>query len=109
MFNARVASVAPPRLEVRLGVRNESPPTLAAAPSVAVAAGVALAVIAGALLLSRAVLRPVRAMTVAAKGLGEGDLGRRVPVSGRDEIAQLGVRSIGWRTPSRPGRSGSGG
>uniref|UniRef100_A0AAU2A286 histidine kinase n=1 Tax=Streptomyces sp. NBC_00093 TaxID=2975649 RepID=A0AAU2A286_9ACTN len=90
VFNARVASVAPPRLEVRLGVRNESPPTLAAAPSVAVAAGVALAVIAGALLLSRAVLRPVRAMTVAAKGLGEGDLGRRVPVSGRDEIAQLG-------------------
>ena len=90
VFNARVASVAPPRLEVRLGVRNESPPTLAVAPTMAVAGGVALAVIAGALLLSRAVLRPVRAMTGAAKGLGEGDLGRRVPVSGRDEIAQLG-------------------
>lgn len=29
-------------------------------------------------------------MTLTAKGLGEGDLGRRVPVSGRDEIAQLG-------------------
>ncbi|WP_319692359.1 HAMP domain-containing protein [Streptomyces europaeiscabiei] len=29
-------------------------------------------------------------MTLAAKGLCEGDLGRRVPVSGRDEIAQLG-------------------
>ncbi len=56
----------------------------------AVAAGVALAVIFGALLLSRAVLRPVHALTLAARGLGEGDLGRRVPVSGRDEIAQLG-------------------
>ncbi|WP_405818322.1 HAMP domain-containing histidine kinase [Streptomyces sp. NBC_01390] len=90
VFDDRVGPAAPPRLEVHLGVRNESAPTLAAAPTVAVAAGVALAVVAVALLLSRAVLRPVRAMTVAAKGLGEGDLGRRVPVSGRDEIAQLG-------------------
>ncbi|MEV0219315.1 ATP-binding protein [Streptomyces sp. NPDC050704] len=90
VFNERVGSTAPERLEIRLGVRNESAPTLAAAPTVAVAVGVALAVILGALLLSRAVLRPVRAMTLAAKGLGEGDLGRRVPVSGRDEIAQLG-------------------
>ncbi|MGC0375953.1 sensor histidine kinase [Streptomyces sp. SAI-229] len=89
-FGERTASVAPPRLEVRLGVRDESPPTLAAAPTVAVAMGVALAAVLGALLLSRAVLRPVRAMTLAAKGLGEGDLERRVPVSGRDEIAQLG-------------------
>ncbi|MFI1419211.1 ATP-binding protein [Streptomyces sp. NPDC020731] len=90
VFDERTASVAPPRLEIRLGVRDESPPTLAAAPTVAVAMGVALAAILGALLLSRAVLRPVRAMTLAAKGLGEGDLERRVPVSGRDEIAQLG-------------------
>ncbi len=90
VFNERVASAAPPRLEIRLGVRDESPPTLAAAPTAAVAAGVALSVILGALLLSRAVLRPVRAMTLAAKDLGEGHLGRRVPVSGRDEIAQLG-------------------
>ncbi|MFC8420774.1 ATP-binding protein [Streptomyces sp. NPDC057236] len=90
VFNERTASVAPPRLEIRLGVRDESPPTLAAAPTVAVAMGVALAAVLGALLLSRAVLRPVRAMTLAAKDLGEGDLERRVPVSGRDEIAQLG-------------------
>ncbi|MGW0946517.1 sensor histidine kinase [Streptomyces sp. NPDC002623] len=90
VFNERVGSLAPARLSIRLGVRDESPPTLAAAPTVAVAVGVALGVILGALLLSRAVLRPVRAMTLAAKGLGEGDLGRRVPVSGRDEIAQLG-------------------
>ncbi|MEU9521735.1 ATP-binding protein [Streptomyces sp. NPDC048224] len=90
VFNERVAFVAPPRLEVGLGFRDESPPALATAPTAAVAAGVALVVILGGLLLSRAVLRPVRALTLAAKGLGEGDLGRRVPASGRDEIAQLG-------------------
>ncbi|WP_405518252.1 sensor histidine kinase [Streptomyces canus] len=90
VFNERVGSAAPPRLVIRLGVRDESAPTLAAAPTMAVAGGVALAAVLGALLLSRAVLRPVRAMTLAAGGLGEGDLGRRVPVSGRDEIAQLG-------------------
>ncbi|MEU6102263.1 sensor histidine kinase [Streptomyces flaveolus] len=90
VFSERILPVAPPRLEVGIGVRNESPPTLAVGPTVAVAAGVALATVLGALLLSRAVLRPVRAMTVAARGLGAGDLSRRVPVSGRDEIAQLG-------------------
>jgi two-component system, OmpR family, sensor histidine kinase BaeS len=90
VFNERVARSAPPRLEVRLGVQNEAPPALATAPAMAVAAGVALAVILGGLLLSRAVLRPVRAMTLAARDLGEGDLARRVAVSGRDELAQLG-------------------
>ncbi|MFI8291831.1 sensor histidine kinase [Streptomyces sp. NPDC085614] len=90
VFHERTASVAPARLDVRLGYQDESPPALAAAPTVAVAVGVALAAILGGLLLSRAVLRPVRAMTIAAKDLGEGDLGRRVPVSGRDEIARLG-------------------
>lgn len=89
-FNERTASVAPPRLQVRLGVRDESPAGLAVAPTAAVAGGVALAAVLGTLLLSRAVLRPVRALTSAARGLGEGDLERRVPVSGRDEIAELG-------------------
>ncbi|WP_406421018.1 ATP-binding protein [Streptomyces sp. NBC_00873] len=90
VFDERTVSVAPSRLQVRLGVRDESPPTLAAAPTVVVAVGVSLAVILGGLLLSRAVLRPIRALTLAARGLGEGDLERRVPVSGRDEIAELG-------------------
>lgn len=89
-FDERIGAAAPPRLQVRLGVRDESPPTLAAAPTVAVAVGVALAAILGALLLSRAVLRPIRALTLAARGLGDGELGQRVPVSGRDEIAELG-------------------
>ncbi|WP_411084678.1 sensor histidine kinase [Streptomyces sp. cmx-18-6] len=90
VLNERTASAAPPRLEVHLGHQDESAPTIAAAPTVAVALGVALAAVLGALLLSRAVLRPVRTMTLAAEGLGEGNLERRVPVAGRDEIAQLG-------------------
>ncbi|MCM2393338.1 sensor histidine kinase [Streptomyces albipurpureus] len=90
VFKKQIVSAAPPRLEVRLGVLDESPPTLAAAPAVGVAAGVALAVILGALLLSRAVLRPIHALTLAARRLGEGELSRRVPASGKDEIAELG-------------------
>jgi two-component system sensor histidine kinase BaeS len=90
VFTERTATLAPPRLQVALGFRGEAPAGLAAAPTVAVAAGVALVAVLGALLLSRAVLRPVRALTSAARGLGEGELARRVPVSGRDEIAELG-------------------
>ncbi|MQY16053.1 Adaptive-response sensory-kinase SasA [Streptomyces sp. RB5] len=89
-FDDLVTGTAPPGLQITLGVRDEAPPTLAAAPTAAVAAGVALAAILGALGLSRAVLRPVRALTAAARDVGEGDLARRVPVSGRDEIAELG-------------------
>ena len=90
VFAERTAALAPPRLQVGLGFRGEAPAGLAAAPTVAVAAGVALLAVLGALLLSRAVLRPVRALTSAARSLGEGELARRVPVSGRDEIAELG-------------------
>ena len=89
-FNEQSSAVAPARLQVQLGVLNESSPSLATAPTTIVAGGVALAVILGGLLLSRTVLRPIRALTEAARELGEGDLARRVPVSGRDEIAQLG-------------------
>lgn len=90
VFQQRAAEAAPPRLQVQIGALDETPPTLAAAPTVAVAVGVAAVVIAGALLLSRTVLRPVRALTGAARDLGKGDLERRVPISGRDEIALLG-------------------
>lgn len=90
VFTERTATLAPPRLQVGLGFRGEAPAGLAAAPTVAVASGVALVAVLGALLLSRAVLRPVRALTSAARDLGAGDLERRVPVSGRDEIADLG-------------------
>lgn len=41
-------------------------------------------------LLSRRVLSPVRALSSAARRLGQGDLSQRVAVSGQDEIGQLG-------------------
>ncbi|MEU6167251.1 sensor histidine kinase [Streptomyces tanashiensis] len=90
VFTERTAAVAPQPLTVRLGAVDDAGQTLAAGPTALVAAGVAAAVLACALLLGRAVLRPVRALTAASRGLGEGDLGRRVPASGRDEIAELG-------------------
>ncbi|MEU1468373.1 HAMP domain-containing sensor histidine kinase [Streptomyces sp. NPDC005761] len=89
-FATRTAAVAPDELQVRLGTRNEAPPTFDVMPVAGVAGGVVLVVVAGALLLGRTVLRPIRALTSAARGLGEGDLAHRVPVAGRDEIAGLG-------------------
>ncbi|MGY0061281.1 sensor histidine kinase [Streptomyces sp. LZ34] len=90
LFAEQISDVAPPPLQVRLGALDEPPSALAAAPAVTVAVAVAVAAIIGALLLSRTVLRPVSALTAASHGLGEGDLARRVPVTGRDEIAELG-------------------
>ncbi|MFC9592808.1 sensor histidine kinase [Streptomyces sp. NPDC056944] len=90
VFTERTAAVGPQPLTVRLGAVDDAGQTLAAGPTALVAAGVTAAVLACALLLGRAVLRPVRALTAASRGLGEGDLGRRVPASGKDEIAELG-------------------
>ena len=42
-------------------------------------------------LLSRSVLTPVRALSQAAKRLGQGDFSQRVVPNGKDEIAELGV------------------
>lgn len=57
------------------------------------AAGVGLAVLLiGSLLawrLAEGVLRPVRTVTSTARSISESDLSRRIPVGGRDEIAQL--------------------
>jgi two-component system sensor histidine kinase BaeS len=50
---------------------------------------VALLAVAGTTALSRRVLRPIGALTAASQRLGEGDLSRRVPVKGRDELAAL--------------------
>ncbi|MGW8765761.1 HAMP domain-containing sensor histidine kinase [Streptomyces sp. NPDC055815] len=90
VFTERTAALGPQPLTVRLGAVDDAGQTLAAGPTALVAAGVAAAVLACALLLGRAVLRPVRALTAASRGLGGGDLGRRVPASGKDEIAELG-------------------
>jgi signal transduction histidine kinase len=54
----------------------------------AVLIAVAVAVVA-AFLLSRRILSPVEALTDAARGMGRGDLSRRVEVKSRDEIGDL--------------------
>jgi two-component system OmpR family sensor kinase len=41
--------------------------------------------------LAGRVLRPVRELTATARSISETDLGRRIPVSGRDELAELGA------------------
>jgi signal transduction histidine kinase len=41
-------------------------------------------------LTSRRILRPVQALTAATRQMGQGDLSARVPVKGRDELAELG-------------------
>jgi signal transduction histidine kinase len=43
-----------------------------------------------ALIFSAYLLRPVRALTLAAERLGQGDLAHRVPTQGEDELAHLG-------------------
>lgn len=55
-------------------------------------AAVAVAIVAAAtaVWLSRRIVRPVEILTVAARELEAGDLGRRVEVRGSDELAMLG-------------------
>ncbi|MFH8616735.1 sensor histidine kinase [Streptomyces sp. NPDC017979] len=89
-FRKGVQDVAPPRLDVYVGEGNTPPFRLSTAPVAGLAAGVAVVVALAAILLTRTVLRPVRTLTAATSSLGQGDLGRRVPVEGRDEIARLG-------------------
>lgn len=52
-----------------------------------IAGGVSLLL---ALLLSSRLLRPVNALTQAAERMAAGDLSQRVPVTGNDELSQLG-------------------
>jgi len=58
-------------------------------PALIAAAIVALVAIVGTALMSRRVLRPVVKLTAAARQLGDGDLAERVPVRGRDQLAEL--------------------
>ncbi|MEU5977524.1 HAMP domain-containing sensor histidine kinase [Streptomyces sp. NPDC047315] len=90
VFRESVKDSSPQRVEVYLGVGNPTPPKLSGAPVAGLAGGVAVVVALAAVLLTRTVLRPVRTLTAATSSLGQGDLGRRVPVEGRDEIARLG-------------------
>jgi two-component system sensor histidine kinase BaeS len=90
VFLQRIDDAVPQRLRVYLGAVDQTAPSLRAAPTVVVAVIVAAAAILGGLLLSRGVLRPISMLTGASRRLGAGDLSYRVPVSGRDEIAELG-------------------
>ncbi|MBO0871211.1 MAG: HAMP domain-containing protein, partial [Micromonosporaceae bacterium] len=89
-FVAQTADVAPATLLVYLGAAGEPAATsLPPGPVALAAALVALLALVGTALVSRRMLRPIAALTTASYGLGEGDLSRRVPVRGRDELAQL--------------------
>jgi two-component system sensor histidine kinase BaeS len=89
-FAAHVARYSPAAVRVYVGARGEIGAGIGVGPTALAAGIVALAAVAAAILLSRRVLRPVRALTAAARQLGDGAGAGRVPVSGRDEIAQLG-------------------
>lgn len=90
VFTQQISAVAPVPAVVHLGARDEPTVTLSRGPLLAAAAGVALVVIVGTVLLSHRVLRPISHMTSAARRLGRGDLGSRVAVRGHDELAELG-------------------
>ncbi|TDB78453.1 cell wall metabolism sensor histidine kinase WalK [Micromonospora sp. KC723] len=89
-FSQRVVEFAPQTLAVYVGARDEPTPSPLAVGPVLVATGlVAVLAIAGSLLVSRRVLRPIEALTSASRRLGAGDLTERVPVVGQDELAVL--------------------
>ncbi|MFE9690238.1 sensor histidine kinase [Micromonospora sp. NPDC005806] len=88
-FTDQISDVAPVPARVYLGARDNPASPLAAGPLVAAAAGVAAVAVAGTVLLSRRVLRPIGTLTAASRRLGQGDLGGRVPVIGNDELAEL--------------------
>jgi two-component system, OmpR family, sensor histidine kinase BaeS len=79
---------APQALLVYIGAEAEEP-ALSPGPILAAAALIAALAVAGSLLVSRRVVRPIRALTGASYRLGKGDLSERVPVVGRDELAAL--------------------
>jgi two-component system sensor histidine kinase BaeS len=89
VFFVRTAEVAPVPLLVYLGAAGQPGPLPTPGPVMAAAALVALLTVAGTVLLSRRVLRPIAALTTASQRLGQGDLSLRVPVRGRDELAKL--------------------
>lgn len=89
IFADQTNDFAPAPLRVYLGAKNDPTPPLAPGPVAAAAALVALLAVAGTALLSRRVLRPIDTLTAASRQLGEGDLRLRVPVVGKDELAQL--------------------
>ena len=88
-FAAEVDRRIAPRVDDYLGDGMAPARALSLGPAAVTAAGVtALAILLGTL-LSRGVVLPVQRLNRAARGLGAGDLGQRVSVSGRGEVADL--------------------
>ncbi|MFF5257327.1 ATP-binding protein [Actinomadura viridis] len=84
------ARTTPPVLLVSVSLEREVADLRSFTRSVLAADAVALAVaLAAALVATRGLLRPVRRLGHAARALGAGRLDSRVPVRGRDELADL--------------------
>jgi two-component system, OmpR family, sensor histidine kinase BaeS len=82
-------STAPPA-QLFIGSADQPKPTeIKLAPALAAAGLVSLIVLIASLLISRRVLRPIASLATVARQLGMGDLSKRVPERGRDELAQL--------------------
>jgi two-component system, OmpR family, sensor histidine kinase BaeS len=91
VFRERVgASAAPPARLWLVASDQRDAQGFAMAPVVTAAGLVAVLVLAGTLALSRQVLRPVGTLTTAVRRFGSGDLAQRVPVTGGDELGELG-------------------
>ncbi len=86
-FADRTAQDAPVPLQLQLGAVDE--PQVPTAPILAAAAFVAVLAIAATMLLSRRVLRPVTLITQATGQLAQGQLDRRVPLIGNDELTGM--------------------
>jgi two-component system sensor histidine kinase BaeS len=84
-----LGAIAPPTLVLTVGVGSETAVVLDPRPILLVVLVVAVLVAAGALLISRRVLRPIGTLTTAARRIAGGDRSGRVPVSGRDELTEL--------------------
>ncbi|MBT8224520.1 MAG: HAMP domain-containing protein [Dactylosporangium sp.] len=90
LFTDRISPVAPVPLLLYLGAVGRQPLRTLAFPLLVTASVVMVVAVAGGVLLSRRVLRPVGTLTTAARRFGDGDLATRVRVSGHDELAELG-------------------
>jgi signal transduction histidine kinase len=88
-FTRQVSGSALEPLYIYVGAVDEVAAPLPVGTITIAAAAIAAIAVLGAFLLGRRLLRPITALTAATRGLGEGHLGRRVPVRGRDELTEL--------------------
>lgn len=74
----RAEALAPVHASIRLSLAT-------------LAGGIVAAIVCGTL-IARTMVRPIGTLTSGAARIGEGELDHRIPVSGSDELAQLGER-----------------